>query len=301
MAKKNRNIKDSVFTDLFGNDKDGKRNFLSLYNALHGTNLKYEETVIEKKTIPQSVYKTFQNDVSMLIDNKLIVMIEHQSTINENMPFRLLEYVTRIYGGMVPVNKRYAEKNIKIPTPEFYVFYNGVKKYPDEKILKLSDSFAVQNDGDTSFPQLELNVRVINIGPGQTLKFQNGCDILKQYCDFIELVRKKTIPNDEESYKAVIQEAIDKGLLKGYLTQNSTEVINMLIAEYDYDTDIAVKQEEAREEGIKQGLEQGLETGREEKAVEAALKLIQKYNEKPEIAATEMGAPIDKVLEALNK
>ncbi|MBQ0167071.1 MAG: Rpn family recombination-promoting nuclease/putative transposase [Treponema sp.] len=102
MAQSNRNVKDSVFADLFSNEQDGKRNFLSLYNALHGTHLKYEETVIENKTIPQSMYKTFHNDVSMLIDNKLIVMIEHQSTINENMPFRLLEYVTRIYEGIVP-------------------------------------------------------------------------------------------------------------------------------------------------------------------------------------------------------
>ena len=50
----------------------------------------YEETRIERKTIPQSVYKTFRNDVSMLIDGRLIVFVEHQSTLNENMPLRFL-------------------------------------------------------------------------------------------------------------------------------------------------------------------------------------------------------------------
>ena len=35
----NRNHKDSLFIDLFCKDKDGKQNFISLYNALHNTNL----------------------------------------------------------------------------------------------------------------------------------------------------------------------------------------------------------------------------------------------------------------------
>ena len=37
MKKHNRRYKDSVFVDLFGEDKDAKKNFLSLYNALHGS------------------------------------------------------------------------------------------------------------------------------------------------------------------------------------------------------------------------------------------------------------------------
>lgn len=49
MARMNRKYKDSVFTDLFGSDRDGKRNFLELYNALSGKNLIYEESGIESK------------------------------------------------------------------------------------------------------------------------------------------------------------------------------------------------------------------------------------------------------------
>ena len=43
------------------------------------------------------------------------------------------------------------------------------------------------------------------------------------------------------------------------------------------------------------------EEGRNEKAVEAALMLIKEYHETPEVAAKKMNAPLDKVLEALNK
>lgn len=132
-------------------------------------------------------------------------------------------------------------------------------------------------------------VKVINIGPGQTLKFQNSCDIMKQYCEFIDIIRKNTIPNDIESYRQAVQKAINLGILKKYLTRNSTEVVNMLIAEYDYETDISVKCAEAREEGINS------------KSVEDALVLIKDFNISPEIACQKIGAPLEVVKERLKE
>ena len=112
MPFKNRKYKDSVFTDLFGSDRDGKKNFLELYNALSGSNYRLEDVQLERKVIEQSLYKTFNNDVSWEINGKLIVLVEHQSTVNGNMPFRCLEYVTRIYEEIVPVNKRCRKKRL---------------------------------------------------------------------------------------------------------------------------------------------------------------------------------------------
>ena len=48
----------------------------------------------------------------------------------------------------------------------------------------------------------------------------------------------------------------------------------MLLAEYDYDTDIAVQRREAREEGISIGLSQGISQGAYQKAVETAKKFL---------------------------
>ena len=66
----NRKYKDSVFTDLFGSDRDGKKNFLELYNGLSGSNYKLEEVTLVRKVIEQSLYKTYNNDVSWEIDGK---------------------------------------------------------------------------------------------------------------------------------------------------------------------------------------------------------------------------------------
>lgn len=261
----NREIKSSVFADLFGDDElVGKKNFLSLYNAIHGTNLKYEETQIERKTIPQSLVNTFNNDVSMEINGKLIVFIEHQSTINKNMPLRFLEYFVHILYGIVPARARYRKKLYKIPTPEFYVFYNGETKLARESELRLSDAFIVQQD----LPLCELKAKVINIGGHEGLKLPivKSCVMLKQYCEFMEILHMKEalLPSectDEDklnALEAAIRECIKKKILSDYLTRKATEVINMFLDGYDYKLDLEVQREEAREEGREEGREQGL-------------------------------------------
>ncbi len=51
---------------------------------------------------------------------------------------------------------------------------------------------------------------------------------------------------------------------------------------------------------MKIGEREGIAKGEEKKAVENALTLIRDYNASPEAAAEKMGAPLDKVLEALS-
>ena len=254
MAYYNRKYKDSVFTDLFGSDKTGKENFLALYNALSGNVFKLEEVSLERKVIERSLYKTFNNDVSWEINGKLIVLVEHQSTVNENMPFRCLEYVTRIYEGIVPIKERYAEKVYKIPNPDFYVVYIGKKELPLEQDLRLSNAF-YEKDGS----KLELVVKVKNCSDSKLLPLAGNCDILKQYCQFIEIVEQnynRVFP--KHSFKKAIEIAMEQGILTDYLDRKSREVINMLCAKYDYKMDIAVKKEEA------------FQDGQEAKAIEAA-------------------------------
>lgn len=256
MAKENREIKSCVFVDLFGDDeKVGEQNFLSLYNAIHGTDLRLENIKLEHKKIPQSIYKPFDNDISMLINGKLIVLIEHQSTPNNNMPLRFLEYYVHLLYGIVPAEARYKEKLYEIPTPEFYVFYNGKRKLAQEFTMKLSDAFIEKQE----VPLCELKVKCMNIrgNEGENLPIVQNCGILKEYCEFMDIVfryqaKLKEKPTKEEMegcYDQAIKEAISRGILVDYLTRKGTEVRNMFFGEYDYDLDMKVKQEEAFEDG----------------------------------------------------
>ena len=274
MQKTNRNYKDSVFVDLFAYDITAKENFISLYNALHGTNLDVKTTDVQPVMLEQVLYMKYYNDIAMLIDGKIVILIEHQSTINKNMPFRFLEYIARIYEKITTKDEKFGRKLVKLPIPEFYVFYNGKDDYPTESIMKLSDAF-IQFDGDSELKnQLEISVKVININVDKENPILKRCEALKEYSEFIEQVRSNIENNVPEPFTSAIKEAIKKGFLSDYLNRKSTEVQNMLLAEYDYDTDIAVQRKEAFNDGFSAGEERGISLGTYQKAVETAKKFL---------------------------
>ena len=191
-------------------------------------------------------------DIAMLIDGKIVILIEHQSTINKNMPFRFLEYIARIYEKITTKDEKFGRKLVKLPVPEFYVFYNGKDDYPTESVMKLSDAFMQIDDYSELKNQLEISVKVININVDKENQILKRCEALKQYSEFIEQVRYNIENAVSEPFTTAIKQAIKKGFLSDYLKRKSTEVQNMLLAEYDYDTDIAVQRREAFDDGVQQ-------------------------------------------------
>jgi len=254
--KTNKKYKSTLFTAIFSDDKE----IIPLYNAL--TNRNYsEDTKVEIKTLPDVLYMDYQNDLSFVIDGKFVVLIEHQSTINENMPLRLLMYIARVYESIVEHRKLYYTNRFNIPKPEFIVLYNGTATYPQETELKLSNAFMELSDGE--IPNLELIVKVININYGHSDKILQKDKTLEDYSYFVYLVREyqKTGLDLDTSVKTAIKDCINIGRLKKFLEENSSEVVNMLFGEWDYATAIEVAKEEGEEKGIKKGIEKGVEKG----------------------------------------
>ena len=275
MKKHNRRYKDSVFVDLFSEDKYAKNNFLALYNALHDTD--YRSTDILKNIrLKQVMYMSFANDVSYLIDNKLIVLAEHQSTVNLDMPIRCLEYIARLYEQLYESKEKYSRKQLVIPTPEFYVFYNGKEAYSGNSVLKLSDSFVNKYKAEYT---LELSVKVVNINYDKDNVIIKRCEPLKQYSQFVDAVRHHIAIDREHGFETAIKECIQNDILREYLQRKSKEVLNMLIGEYDYDTDIAVQ----REESFDMGLAEGEARGSRQKAFETARLMLQRDYPESEI------------------
>ena len=243
-AKENAQYKNSVFVDLFYEDEKAEENEASLYNALHEEPLP-EGTKIEKFRVEDVLFMNFKNDISFGVEGRVMVFGEHQSTVNENMPLRSLMYIARAYESIVSVRNRYKKGKVKLPKPEFFTFYNGEQEWAKEKILKLSDSYKVEDDD----PMLELKVKMININPEENHEVLEKCPILKEYSLFVSKVRELIQKGDAEAYKHAIQSCINQGILAEYLKKKGSEVVNMLVAEYDYDMDIEVQREEAYQDG----------------------------------------------------
>ena len=244
MEKENKKVKNSVLIDLFYEDESARENQIALYNALHKEKLP-EDTQEKLIRVENVLYMNFQNDFSYEADEKILVIGEHQATINQNMPLRSLMYIGRIYEQLIPVRDRYKKSMVRLPKPEFYTFYNGKESMEKEQILRLSDAFKVQ-DGQS---MLDLQVKVININPDAEHEVLERCPVMKEYSLFIETIRKYQDAGEENAYEMAIKECIERGILAEYLKKKGSEVINMLKAEYDYEMDIEVQREEAYEEG----------------------------------------------------
>ena len=195
----------------------------------------------------------------MLLNGKLISLVEQQSSINENMPLRFLQYAARLYERIQNPHDRYLRRLKKIQTPEFYVFYNGEEDYPETATLRLSDAFITMPEK----PTLELVVSVTNINYNKSSQILRTCKPLKEYTLFVEAIRRHTKLDSENGFKNAIKECIQNDILREYLQRKSKEVMNMLIAEYDYDVDIAVQREEEREIALQEGsYKKAIETAR---------------------------------------
>ncbi len=149
----NREVKASAFTTYFGDPENAAK----LYSALDGQEVSPED--IHYTTLEGVLFVARKNDMAFTVKNKVLVISEHQSTINYNMPLRSIIYYGRTMEQLIESKSLYREKQIPIPTPEFYVFYNGDAPFPTEDIMKLSDAYLEKTDN----PMLELSVKVINI------------------------------------------------------------------------------------------------------------------------------------------
>ncbi|MDE6739257.1 MAG: hypothetical protein K2K07_09195, partial [Lachnospiraceae bacterium] len=174
-----RNYKDTVFRMLFSE----RENLLSLYNALNGTAYADMDS-LEITTLENAVYMNYKNDISFVFDFELL-LYEHQSTLNPNMPLRDLFYVTRVLQNRIKDENLYSKSLIKIPAPRFVVFYNGTDFQPEQQILRLSDAFAKKKE----HPSLELNVVVYNINFGHNPELLDACRLLKEYAQYVAQVR----------------------------------------------------------------------------------------------------------------
>ena len=110
----NREYKDSVFS-LYLSDP---QRLIDVYNAVAKTNYPLD-TPVEINTLTDVLYKNQINDLSFVLDGQVVVLIEHQSTINENMALRLYMYSARVYEKITKQKPLYKRKRVKIPVPQF--------------------------------------------------------------------------------------------------------------------------------------------------------------------------------------
>ena len=267
-----------------------RKNLLSLYNAVSGSHYDDPEK-LEIITLENAIYMGMKNDLAFIIGTDLF-LYEHQSTYNPNMPLRDLFYISSEYQKLVDHKSLYSSVLQKIPAPQFIVFYNGLEKKKDYWVNHLSEAFENQS-GD---PKLELEVLTLNINEGHNKELMEQCQTLKEYAQYVNLVRKYTKDFElNEAVELAVNECIHDNILSDFLRANKAEVISMSIFEYDKE----LEERKLRKAEYEAGVADGIKTATENIKREDALALASRNMSYAEISEI-LNVPVKSVLSWIN-
>ena len=274
----NRKYKDRLFKFLFRDNRD----LLQLYNAVNGSHYT-DPGDLEIHTLEDVIFMKMKNDLSFIIANSMN-LYEHQSTHNPNMPLRGLLYFARQYEGLIAIRKDdiYSSKLVSLPTPKYVVFYNGTDELEDQTELYLSDAY----ESGRGSGCLECRAVVLNINRGHNRELMEKCRRLWEYSEFITEIRNN-LENGYSLKQAVamaIDTCIQEDVLTDILVKNRTEVLHMLLTEYDEKRHLKTVFREGFEEGELSGYSKGEQAGRENLLQEQTARKLEKGKSPKQIA-----------------
>lgn len=241
LVKPKHKIKDSVFTNLF----QDKNNLLQLYQTLHPEDTGVTVDDIRDVTMKHVLVNTDYNDLGFSVGDRLVILVESQSTWSVNIIVRALMYLIQTYHDYFKRTKQnlYGSKKIKLPKPELYMIYTGAKTEVPS-VISLTDEFF---DGEEI--AIEAKVKVFYQ--------ENETDIIGQYIIFCKVYNEQRAKygNTMEAVTETIRICQNRNILKKYLQEKEQEVIDIMMTLFDDEQimDAYVKEmmDEARQKGEK--------------------------------------------------
>ncbi len=218
-------IKDSVFTNLF---KD-KKYLFQLYKALHPEDTNAAEEQLTYVTIENILINGLYNDLGFMVGNRLVILIEAQSTWSVNIIIRVLLYLAQTYHDYLAQTKQplYTGKQVEIPEPELYVIYTGERQERPAEI-----SFSEEFFGGR---ECAVDVKVKMIYDGTVSEETGEGDIINQYVIFTKVCNEqvKLYGRTKKAILETIRICKDRNVLREYLESREKEVVDIMMVLYD--------------------------------------------------------------------
>ncbi len=217
--KAKRTAKNSVFFDLFQN----KRYLLKLYKTLHPEDETATEDSLTDVTITNVLTDNLYNDLGFIANNKLMILVEAQSTWTVNILVRVLLYLAQSYHEYFQrtCQDYYKSKKVKMPKPELYVIFTGNKGRKPEKLL-LSEEF---------FESADIGIEV----KAKVIYESDTDDIINQYIIFCKVFNEQTKQHGmtQKAVTETIRICKDRNVLKEYLLDREKEVVTIMMSLFD--------------------------------------------------------------------
>ena len=243
-----RSAKDTVFRSLFSQPEY----LLELYRALHPEDVNVTQDMFSNVTIENVLTDKIYNDLGFTVGNRLLVLVEAQSTWSVNILVRAFLYLAQSYQQRFEEDEvnLYSSRRIDLPEPELYVIYTGDRRErPSE--LSLSEQFF-------SGRQTALEVRVT------MLYGENPHDIIGQYVRFCRLYTEQVKKHGatEEAVLETIRLCRNENVLTQYLNQHEMEAKSIMMSLFNEEAIQRAYGKEMYDEGMAAGLAAGRAAGR---------------------------------------
>ena len=217
MAK--RTAKNSVFLDLFQN----KSYLLKLYKTLHPEDTAATEDSLTDVTITNVLTDNLYNDLGFIANNKLMILVEAQSTWTVNILVRVMLYLAQSYHEYFQRTSQdyYNSRKVRMPKPELYVIFTGNKGRKPDRLL-LSEEFFKGADID-----IEVKAKVI---------YESDTDdIINQYIIFCKVFNEQTKQHGmtQKAVTETIRICKNRNVLKEYLLDREKEVVTIMMSLFD--------------------------------------------------------------------
>ena len=232
-------IKDSVFTNLFRD----KKYLLQLYNTLHPDDCSVTENDINDVTLEHVLVDANYNDLGFSVGDKLLILVESQSTWSLNIIIRSLMYLAQTYHEFFKRTKQnlYSSKPVNMPKPELYVIFTGERPENPPDIISLSKDFF---HGERIAIDAEVNV----------LYQEDEDNIIGQYIIFCKVYdeQRKKYGQTKKAILETIRICKDRNVLKEYLKEKELEVIDIMTTLFSQEDVLEAYAEEMRRETRKE-------------------------------------------------
>lgn len=195
---------------------------------------------------------SIRNDAAFIVDASINIY-EHQSKYNPNMPLRSLIYFTAYLKKQIHNKDLFSSRLIRIPTPHFAVFYNGIGNRPEEEVLRLSNSY----EKPMEHQELDLVCKIYNINPGRNNEILSKCTVLDEYSKFVEAVRAFEVEGAEDPIDQAIDYCIGNHILEDFLKRRRAEVIKVMTIDMTFERREELIRAEEREAGRAEGRAEG--------------------------------------------
>ena len=258
--KPKRKIKDSVFTNLF----QEKKYLLQLYQALHPEDDSVTEDDIADVTMKHVLVDADYNDLGFSVGNRLMILVESQSTWTYNIIIRALMYLIQTYHDYFKRTSQnlYGSKKVNLPKPELYVIYTGERKDIPDSISLRKDFF------DGAKIAIDAEVKV--------LYQENETDIIGQYIIFCKVYneQRKRYGNTKQAVTETIQICKDRNVLKGYLESREQEVVDMMMTLFDDEQILKAYTKDMVDSAVKKTAKETEKKTERKTAIETAERMI---------------------------